>query len=337
MQETDRQLRFSDIESVCDFYMPSDAKNQMDRLYYWLPETVIHMRDSEEGGKIPPTFRYDDRAVYASLYRGYIYATGDSAVTQIMGRLYGSAKGNAEKERKNAELIRKRVSRELVEDRDLLSKLIGNIKEKVAVLEEKERDELCEELLDLVFELAEKRSEMSTLERDSEVAAMDDEVFDGILYNAAYQLQDFSVDGTARAILWLMLGGLLRNEAGRVFRVFNSAFVPAFRQGDLSATIIDKLGALYFGKDYESTYAGDDLENRFPGIEWMCDNCGAYLNVQDGFDDHLPIWQCRSCGHLNLISEEVIYNNEEEREHDRTVDWEKMKEAIERRRRELED
>ena len=337
MQDTDRQLRFSDIEAICDFYMPSGAKNQMDRLYFWLPETVIHMRDSEESGKIPPAFRYDDRIVYASLYRGYIYATGDSAVTQIMGRLYGSAKGNTEKERKNAELIRKRVSRELVEDRALISQLIGNVKEKVSTLKEEAFYDLCEDLLDLVFELADKRIEMSPLERDSEAAAMDDEVFDGVIYNAAYLLQDFTVDSTARAILWLMLGGLLRNEAGRVFRVFNSAFVPAFRQGDLSATIIDKLGALYFDKDYESTYAGDDLENRFPGIEWMCDNCGAYLNVQDGFDDHLPIWQCRLCGHLNLISEEVIYNNEEEREHDRTVDWEKMKEAIERRRRELED
>ena len=335
-QDTDRQLRFSDVETICDSYMPSGAKNQMDRLYYWLPETVIHMRDPEEGGKIPPVFRYDDRVVYASLYRGYIYATGDSAVTQIMGRLYGSAKGNAEKERKNAELIRKRVSRELVEDRDLISQLIGNIKEKVSVLEEDILYDLCEEILDYIFELADKRIEMSPLERDAEAAAMDDEVFDGVIYNAAYQLQDLTVDSTARAILWLMLGGLLRNEAGRIYRVFNSAFVPSFRQGDLAASIVDKLGALYFDEDYEDIYTGEDLENRFPGIEWMCDNCGAYLNAQPGFDDHLPVWQCRTCGALNHISSEVIYPNEEERERNRPSDWEKMKEAIERRKKEQE-
>ena len=64
-QDTDRQLRFSDVETICDSYMPSGAKNQMDKLYYWLPETVIHMRAPEEGGKISPTFRYDDRVVYA--------------------------------------------------------------------------------------------------------------------------------------------------------------------------------------------------------------------------------------------------------------------------------
>ena len=142
MTDTDRQLRFSDIEIICNSYMPSDAKNQMDRMEFWLPETVIHMRNPEDGGKIPPSFSYSDRVVYASLYRGNIYATGDSAVTQIMGRLYGSARSNEEKERKNAELIRKRVSRELVEDRDLLSQLIGNIKEKVTVLEENVRYDL---------------------------------------------------------------------------------------------------------------------------------------------------------------------------------------------------
>lgn len=335
IQDTDRQLRFSEVETICDSYMPSDAKNQMDRLYYWLPETVIHMRDPEEGGKIPPTFRYDDRVIYASLYRGYIYATGDPAVTQIMGRLYGSAKGNAEKERKKSELIRKRVSRELVEDRNLISQLIRNIKQKVSVLKEDVLYDLCEDLLDLVFELADKRIEMSPLERDAEAAAMDDEVFDGVIYNAAYQLQDITVDSTARAILWLMLGGLLRNEAGRIFRVFNSAFVPSFRQGDLAASIVDKLGALYFDEDYEDIYTGDDLGNRFPGIEWMCDNCGAYLNAQLGFDDHLQVWQCRSCGALNQISAETIFPNEEERERHHPSDWEKMKEAIERRKKEL--
>lgn len=336
MQETSRQLRFSDVASICDSYMPSDAKNHMDTLVSWLPGTVIHIREKEEG-KRPPKFSYEKCVIEASLYRGNIYATGDAAVTQIMGRLFGSARGNEEKERKNAELIRKRVSRNLIEDRDLLTRLIGNIRDKVEDLEENTRYDLCLDLLEFSFELAEVRTKMSPLERDAEAAAMDDEVFDGIIYNAAYQLNDFSVDGTARAILWLMLGGLLRNEAGRVYRVFNSAFVPAYRQGDPAASILDKVGALYYSEDYEDTYSGDDLEKRFPGIEWMCDSCGAYLNVQDGFDDHLPVWQCRKCGHLNRISAEDIFMNEEERERNRSVNWEKMKDAIERRKEELKD
>ncbi len=333
MKETKIQLRFSDIEAICSKYMPFDARNQMDRLEHWLPGTVIHLRGPEEWGKIPPSYSYDERAVCASLYKGNIYAAGDSAVTQIMGRLYGSARGNEEKERKNAELIRKRVSRELVEDRDLLSQLIGNIKEKVSALKEDVRYDLCEDLLDYIFELAYIRTAKTPLERDSEAAPMDDEVFDGVIYDAAFQLQDPSADCAARAILWLMLGGLLRNEAGRVFRVFNSSFVPAYRQGDLSATILDKLGELYFPDDFENIYSGEDLSNRFPGIEWMCDSCGAYLNIQEGFDDHLPVWQCRKCGYLNRISADAIYMNEEERERRRSVDWEKMKKAIKRRKK----
>ncbi len=28
------------------------------------------------------------------------------------------------------------------------------------------------------------------------------------------------------------------------------------------------------------------MSERFPGIDWWCDRCGAYLNDQDGFDDN---------------------------------------------------
>lgn len=28
------------------------------------------------------------------------------------------------------------------------------------------------------------------------------------------------------------------------------------------------------------------FDERFPGIDWHCDRCGAYLNSQEGFDDH---------------------------------------------------
>ena len=28
------------------------------------------------------------------------------------------------------------------------------------------------------------------------------------------------------------------------------------------------------------------MSERFPGIDWYCDRCNAYLNDQPGFDDH---------------------------------------------------
>ncbi len=43
-------------------------------------------------------------------------------------------------------------------------------------------------------------------------------------------------------------------------------------------------------------------DDRFPGIVWHCDNCGAYLNIQTGFDDQKRIWKCTECGYKNSIS-----------------------------------
>lgn len=43
-------------------------------------------------------------------------------------------------------------------------------------------------------------------------------------------------------------------------------------------------------------------EPRFPGIDWYCDKCGAYLNNQRHFNDHKYIWKCTECGYKNSIS-----------------------------------
>lgn len=48
-------------------------------------------------------------------------------------------------------------------------------------------------------------------------------------------------------------------------------------------------------------YDGDDLDKRFPGVDWYCDRCGEYLNDQPGFDDHLHTWKCTRCGYENRI------------------------------------
>lgn len=53
------------------------------------------------------------------------------------------------------------------------------------------------------------------------------------------------------------------------------------------------------------------MAERFPDIDWWCDRCGAYLNSQDGFDDHHYIWKCTKCGHKNSISASNIYESHE--------------------------
>lgn len=51
--------------------------------------------------------------------------------------------------------------------------------------------------------------------------------------------------------------------------------------------------------------------SRFPGWYWYCDNCEAFLNIQNGFDDHLDSWICTECGFENAISEEAKYETPE--------------------------
>lgn len=53
------------------------------------------------------------------------------------------------------------------------------------------------------------------------------------------------------------------------------------------------------------------MAERFPGIDWYCDRCNSYLNIQPGFDDHHSVWECTECGYRNSISADEIYDSEE--------------------------
>lgn len=55
-----------------------------------------------------------------------------------------------------------------------------------------------------------------------------------------------------------------------------------------------------------------DEDAQFDGVGWFCDNCGAFLNKQDGFDDWCGTWICTECGHENRISEDEIYESEDD-------------------------
>ena len=48
------------------------------------------------------------------------------------------------------------------------------------------------------------------------------------------------------------------------------------------------------------------MSEKYPNIDWYCDECDAYLNEQSGFDDHCGTWVCTECGHENEISESQI-------------------------------
>ena len=60
----------------------------------------------------------------------------------------------------------------------------------------------------------------------------------------------------------------------------------------------------------DDIYAGDTYE----GVAWYCDECGALLNRQSGFSDSYDSWVCTECGHSNGLTEDDIYDSEEDYE-----------------------
>lgn len=62
------------------------------------------------------------------------------------------------------------------------------------------------------------------------------------------------------------------------------------------------------------TLYGDDVYEgeMFEGVMWYCDNCGALLNKQSGFYDGCGTWSCTECYYSNSITEDEIYDSEED-------------------------
>ena len=331
-------LRLGHIVDLYYSLIGKKAPKQLDLLEEWFPGFVVVER--EEQGKIDPEYIDRDYTIYAHRYNGFLYAGGSSGrVSQILGRLIGTAKSNQEKERKAAELIQKNIASILVTDEDATSELIDIVHNHFSILTDEQLNELQRKLVMAVWTSSVKRYEMDEYDRYNEAFPFDDEVWDDLIYNVAYQLHLYTYEGLENAYLWLLLGGLLRNEVGRVVRMYHSGFSAVNRQQGGSGHILDKLNYLFFPEDYYSTYSGDDLEKRFPGISWQCDLCGDILDSQPGFDDHFPIWQCKQCGYLNRIDFDNINHNTEDYINGikyTAEDIEDFNRAIEYRRKELE-
>lgn len=58
----------------------------------------------------------------------------------------------------------------------------------------------------------------------------------------------------------------------------------------------------YSYKMWDEEIIDEISDDKFPGIVWNCDQCGAYLSNQVGFDDNKRTWKCTECGYKNSIS-----------------------------------
>ena len=329
------ELRFGSIARI--YYGISGEKlpKQLDLLEEWFPGLIVSADPSDPTTRKPAVYADREYRIHAVRYHDRLYSGGSTRVSQICGRLTGTATGNQEKERKTAELIQKHVAECFIRDMELTPALKENVAAHLAEWSEDQLQVMAETMFALLYRLAEDRKNTEEYERKTEPFAMDDETFDGVIYNAAYQLSLSSIAGLCNAYLWLLVGGLLRNETGRVLRMYDSALIAVRRQYSATGDLEDKLNYLFYPETYEYTYSGDDLENRFPGVEWYCDGCGAHLNEQSGFDDHLPSWKCTACGYENRLEASEIYDNDEDWENRiRPVNWEKFQAALEERKRE---
>lgn len=334
----EKELRYG---HVCGLYYTCDKREmptQMDLLYEWFGDLLITVEKTDGKTKKEPEFNETDMKIHAVRYKNRLYAGGEPAITQLIGRLTGTAKGNREKQRKNAVLIQKHLCRLLSEDHSLIEQLEENIFDKLSAMSEEGFESFAAALIDYILLLADARSDMSDIEKDSEAFPMDDEVFDAVIYNSAYQWQRICLQGLIHSFMWMLIGSLLRNEAGRLVRRYDSSFDSIWKPPGEDETLFSKLDYLFNPQNYELYYDGDDVDSKYPDITWICDACGAVLDEQDGFDDHLGQWKCARCGTLNPIDGDHAYEWEQDaRLGINPMGEENMRLAIEKRKAEIEE
>ena len=204
------KFRFGNIAAVFYEIRGEKLPKQLDLIDTWFPGLIIAADSSDGETKKPAEYADREYMIHAVRYHGSLYAGGSPRVTQIAGRLIGTAGANQEnaganqeKERKSTELVQKHVAECFVKDMTLTPRLKENVLQQIESLTGDQELELFERLLDLVWELAEEREAAGDYEKKTEAFAMDDETFDGTIYNAAYQLNLAKRSGLCNAYLWL--------------------------------------------------------------------------------------------------------------------------------------
>ena len=59
-----------------------------------------------------------------------------------------------------------------------------------------------------------------------------------------------------------------------------------------------------YDEDTINQVAIDNNEMQY--FEWYCDECAAYLNIQEGFNCETGEWECTNCGNVNKINKDNI-------------------------------
>jgi len=176
---------------VTDLYyslLNKKAPKQLDLLDEWFPGFVVAER--EEQGKIDAEYVDNEFTIYASRYNGSLYSSGSSSrVSQILGRLIGTAKSNQEKERKATELIQKDVANIIITNEDATDILGSAVHEHLSELSEEQLKQFHNKLIGVIWDSTVDRYAKEVYDRLNEPFPMDDEVWDGLMYMRHRQRQ----------------------------------------------------------------------------------------------------------------------------------------------------
>lgn len=263
------------------------------------------IREIPSDGNTKSDSCFDDAAgmICAVVYHGKYYTGYNSRVSQIAARLTGTARGGIEKERRTASDIQNRIARQLAEDPDSLIALWNYH----ADCMEGWTDEILDRAVECITDYSVR---LSTEEpSEDELFPMDSEVKTQLGIRIQKRLEAEIGEGLIDAWIWILLGALLRNEIRRLlyrYRADFSLYEEETPSRSSENTVSDA------ADDYEYYYEGDDMEKRFPGIEWYCDRCNERLDLQEGFHDFVHIWKCANCGFKNRIEVDEIYDSKQD-------------------------
>ncbi len=297
---------------------------QLDLLDFFYPGLIIMEEPAKTIMKDEAFFDDKDLMIHAEKHNDSFYAGGSKRVSQITARLIGTSNAGQQKERQTAVRIRERVARELTAEHYPIAVLLDYWKK---ILKEFDAEDLerFTGLISVYIDNVTDRYINHPVEAQAEAFPFRDDVF------LAYQERLINAWNKASlecTLVWLLLGALLRNEiSGLVLR-----YACDFCFFSETASLPDM-------ETYtESFYEGDDLDKRFPGVEWFCDRCGDRLDHQSGFDDHLRVWKCTKCGYKNPIEITEIYDSDEAWNEKRApVDPDDFYRALKRRSDELDE
>ena len=330
-------LRYGSIAEI--FCRINDEKlpKQLDLLDTWFKGMIVAEEESDNNTKKEAWFDDTELMIHACRYHDVLYSGTAGRISQITGRLAGTAKGNQEKERRTAELIRRKISDTICEDPECILKLQENVRTRLSVLDEERMILLDQAVFEKILLLISCREHMSSAEKREEYVSMHDDVYDDLVYNVAFQWKKYTFENLCNAWLWLLLGGLLRDECGRILHLFDSSFIPVRKKPSETGTLKDKICFLFYPERYEPVYTGDEADEEFPDIHFYCDRCGDLLNEQEGFHTDEHEWKCTKCGYMNRITWDEVYDYFEYIGSGEHVDAEQSEKAVEKRREELKN